>query len=187
MRMRKLAGWACAWLWVMIGLCAASQSGEAAKKKAAAPAKSKTAPKPAPKTTAAKSPAKTGTPSAAKSGAASKSGAKSASKKSTSKRAPKTTWRNRQLAPAPERYKEIQDALAAKGFLNPDDANGQWGASSVAALKSFQSAQNIDGNGKINSLSLIALGLGPKRESPVAPKPPEPAAARPPEAAPAQP
>ena len=33
------------------------------------------------------------------------------------------------------------------------------------ALKRFQSSQNIDATGKINSLSLIALGLGPKRET----------------------
>ena len=34
-------------------------------------------------------------------------------KKSAAKR---TTWRNRQLTPTPERYKEIQQALAAKGY-----------------------------------------------------------------------
>jgi len=47
----------------------------------------------------------------------------------------------------------------------------------VEALKRFQASQNIDANGKINSLSLIALGLGPKREAaakPAAvPAPPE--------------
>jgi murein L,D-transpeptidase YcbB/YkuD len=33
----------------------------------------------------------------------------------------------------------------------------------VDALKRFQSEQNLTPDGKIGSLSLIALGLGPKR------------------------
>ncbi len=35
----------------------------------------------------------------------------------------------------------------------------------MEALKRFQAAQNLEVTGKINSLSLIALGLGPKREA----------------------
>jgi hypothetical protein len=85
--------------------------------------------------------------------------------------AKRVTWRNRQLAPTPQRYKEIQDALAAKGYLNPEDANGTWTQASADALKKFQAEQNLDSTGKINSLSLIALGLGPKRET-AAPAPP---------------
>jgi hypothetical protein len=85
--------------------------------------------------------------------------------------AKRVTWRNRQLAPTPQRYKEIQEALAAKGYLKPEDANGAWNQASVDALKKFQAGQNLDSTGKINSLSLIALGLGPRRETP-APKPP---------------
>ena len=85
--------------------------------------------------------------------------------------AKRVTWRNRQLAPTPQRYKEIQDALAAKGYLKPEDANGAWNQASVDALKKFQAGQNLDSTGKINSLSLIALGLGPRRET-AAPKPP---------------
>jgi peptidoglycan hydrolase-like protein with peptidoglycan-binding domain len=71
-----------------------------------------------------------------------------------------------QLAPTKERYKQIQEALAAKGFLKPSEATGQWTATSIDALKRFQSNQNLDATGKINSLSLIALGLGPKHETP---------------------
>ncbi len=71
-----------------------------------------------------------------------------------------------QVAPTPERYKQIQEALAAKGYLPPDQANGQWNDASIDALKRFQAAQNIDSTGKINSLSLIALGLGPKHDAP---------------------
>ncbi len=80
-------------------------------------------------------------------------------------RAPATTWRNRQVAPTPERYREIQEALAARGYLTPEEAGNSWNQSSVEALKRFQEEQNIEASGKINSLSLIALGLGPKRDA----------------------
>ncbi len=88
--------------------------------------------------------------------------------KATSKRkkaAPKVTWRNRQLAPGPERYKEIQEALVAKGYLKSEEADGTWNVNCTDALKRFQTDQHIDANGKINSLSLIALGLGPKHDA----------------------
>jgi Putative peptidoglycan binding domain len=77
----------------------------------------------------------------------------------------RTTWRNRQLAPTPERYREIQQALVAKGYLKAEDATGGWNQNSLDALKKFQADQNIESTGKINSLSLIALGLGPKRDT----------------------
>lgn len=70
--------------------------------------------------------------------------------------------RSYQAVPTPERYKEIQEALAAKGYFK-GDANGKWGADSVDALRRFQTDQNLDPDGKLGSLSLIALGLGPKR------------------------
>lgn len=84
-----------------------------------------------------------------------------------------TTWRNRQLTPTPERYKQIQQALSSKGYLSPEQATGKWDDASAEALRKFQADQNLDANGKINSLSLIALGLGPQRE--VAAKPAAPA------------
>ena len=89
----------------------------------------------------------------------------------TSKNSPKrtTTWRNRQLAPSPERYQEIQNALVAKGYLQPEEADGKWNQTSADALKKFQADQNLEVNGKINSLSLIALGLGPKHDTPAKP------------------
>ena len=111
--------------------------------------------------------AKVGSKSGAKS-----SGARSASSKRGKKGATtKASWRNRQLAPTPERYKEIQDALVAKSYLKPDDATGGWNQASVDALKRFQADQKIESSGKINSLSLIALGLGPKRDTAATPKP----------------
>jgi hypothetical protein len=83
------------------------------------------------------------------------------------------------MAPTSDRYREIQQALVAKGYLKPEDATGVWSQGSVDALKRFQAEQKIESTGKINSLSLIALGLGPKHETaaarpPVAPQPPVP-------------
>ena len=74
----------------------------------------------------------------------------------------KTPRRTYQTAPTPERYKEIQQALADKGYFK-GEANGQWGPDSVDALRRFQADQNLEVDGKLGSLSLIALGLGPKR------------------------
>jgi len=70
----------------------------------------------------------------------------------------------RQQTPTTERYQEIQQALAAKGYFK-GESNGAWGPESVDALKRFQSDQKLQPDGKIGALSLIALGLGPKHES----------------------
>ena len=67
-----------------------------------------------------------------------------------------------QQQPTADRYKEIQQALADKGYFQ-GPVDGAWNPGSVEALKRFQKDQNLDPDGKIGSLSLIALGLGPKR------------------------
>jgi peptidoglycan hydrolase-like protein with peptidoglycan-binding domain len=64
--------------------------------------------------------------------------------------------------PAPERYKEIQQALVDKGYFS-GSPDGVWGATSTDALKRFQHDQNLNEDGKLDSLSIIALGLGPNR------------------------
>ena len=58
---------------------------------------------------------------------------------------------------------EIQQALAERGFYE-GPVDGHWNASCVEALKRFQADQNLSPDGKLGSLSLIALGLGPKRD-----------------------
>jgi peptidoglycan hydrolase-like protein with peptidoglycan-binding domain len=123
---------------------------------------------PAKKTTAKK----TGT-------AAKKSTGTTAARKGGKKAPARATWRNRQMAPTADRYREIQQALASKGYLKQEEATGVWNQNSVEALKRFQSEQKIESTGKINSLSLIALGLGPKHETatakpPATPQPPVP-------------
>jgi peptidoglycan hydrolase-like protein with peptidoglycan-binding domain len=69
-----------------------------------------------------------------------------------------------QTHPTPDRYKEIQQTLADKGYFK-GEVNGTWGDDSVDALKRFQSEHQLPDDGKINSLSLIQLGLGPKHNS----------------------
>ena len=66
------------------------------------------------------------------------------------------------MTPSADRTKEIQSALAQKGYLK-GEPSGTWDPSSVDAMKRFQKDQNLDADGKLSSLSLIALGLGPKR------------------------
>jgi peptidoglycan hydrolase-like protein with peptidoglycan-binding domain len=73
------------------------------------------------------------------------------------------SWRYGQMEPTPERYKEIQQALIDKGYL-AGPADGKWGTESAEGLKKFQQDQHLDPTGKLDALSLIALGLGPKRE-----------------------
>ena len=105
------------------------------------------------RTTPSKTTAKTSTRT---SGKRSKTAVKSSKTKSAA------SWRSRQLAPTADRYKEIQSALANKGYLN-QPANGVWDPQSTEALRRFQHDQNLEPSGKLNSLSLIALGLGAKR------------------------
>ena len=58
---------------------------------------------------------------------------------------------------------DIQQALTDKGFYS-GPIDGNWNADCVDALKRIQEAQNLSPDGKLGSMSLIALGLGPKRQ-----------------------
>jgi peptidoglycan hydrolase-like protein with peptidoglycan-binding domain len=83
-------------------------------------------------------------------------------KRRTSK-ARKRSGPSYQTHPTSERYKEIQQALADKGYFK-GEVNGEWGDDSVDALKRFQSEHQLPEDGKISALSLIQLGLGPKHD-----------------------
>ncbi len=101
-------------------------------------------------------------------------GSKKGRRSAAAKRKPAT-----QLAPTPERYQEIQQALLAKGYA-PHTPNGVWDPDWASALKRFQQDQNLEPTGKLNALSLITLGLGPRREQPAgATAPPAPPANQP--------
>jgi hypothetical protein len=68
-----------------------------------------------------------------------------------------------QLHPDPARYQEIQKALAERGYFK-GEANGVWGDDSADAMKRFQTDQKLEPDGKINSLSLVGLGLGARHD-----------------------
>jgi peptidoglycan hydrolase-like protein with peptidoglycan-binding domain len=68
-----------------------------------------------------------------------------------------------QLHPDPERYQQIQQALADRGYFK-GEANGTWGDDSVDALRKFQADQKLPDDGRISALSLTALGLGPRHD-----------------------
>jgi peptidoglycan hydrolase-like protein with peptidoglycan-binding domain len=95
----------------------------------------------------------------------SKRSATSVRKKKSSRRASNQRRSSppKQMAPTPERYMEVQQALAEKGYYK-GPIDGNWDGDCVGALKRFQEDQNIAADGKLGALSLIALGLGPKRE-----------------------
>jgi len=156
-------------------------------KKTTAPSKTKSAAKKSTKSTAAnKTASKTAAKSAPKSASkkpatvasahktTTKAGAKTASTKTVSKKggkkAPVQSWRARQQVPTPDRYRQIQEALAAKGYLK-GEPSGVWNGESTEALRRFQADQKLDPSGKLNSLSLIALGLGPRRDTGTVPPP----------------
>ncbi len=69
-----------------------------------------------------------------------------------------------QQQPSTDRYREIQQALADRGYFH-GSTDGAWGSESTDALKRFQADQNLEPDGKIGSLSLIALGLGPRHDA----------------------
>ncbi|HLX43560.1 MAG TPA: peptidoglycan-binding domain-containing protein [Bryobacteraceae bacterium] len=93
----------------------------------------------------------------------SKTTAKSTGKSGKKPVAVPRRWAQQQ--PTADRYKEIQQALADRGYFR-GDPDGTWGPESIDSLKRFQHDQSLVEDGKIGSLSLIALGLGPKRNTP---------------------
>jgi len=141
-------------------LCLAAAGFPATQK----PAKSQT---PAKKPAAVSSSKKQPAPKAA----ASSTKRPTTGKKSKSKkRLP--SWRYGQQVPTRERYMEVQQALISRGYL-PEPPTGVWGPACVEALKKFQASQHLEPSGKLDSLTLIALGLGPKRAANGSlPKPP---------------
>ena len=87
------------------------------------------------------------------------------SRRTVARRAPAPV---NQRVPTKDRYTEIQQALADAGYFT-GEADGAWNQNSVEALKAFQDASGFEPTGKIDSRSLIKLGLGPNYESSSAP------------------
>jgi peptidoglycan hydrolase-like protein with peptidoglycan-binding domain len=121
------------------------------------------------KTTRKSTPATASKKTAARKTATRKATAKKSTSKKTAARArtskTRQSWRTGQMAPTPERYREIQQALIDKGYYE-GEPSGAWGSDCATALKKFQQDQNLQADGKLDSLTLISLGLGPRREQP---------------------
>lgn len=124
-----------------------------AKKSAKKSSKKKSSTQSANKSGTAKS--STAKPSATKKTASSKSGSKSKSKRAAAPRG--------QQRPTTERYKEIEEALASRGYLQ-EEPTGKWSPTAVEALRSFQADHDLPPTGRLDSLSLMQLGLGPREQ-----------------------
>jgi hypothetical protein len=168
MRAKRLWSiWVCAALLVLAGYSISPAPLSAAKRTVK---KSPTPNKPGAKKVSVQKTAQSSTgknasgPTANRAAAARKAPAPPARAKAPASR--RSSWRTVQTSPSRDRIIEIQEALAGKGYFS-GSPTGDWGAASIDALKRFQQDQSLDPTGRINALSLIALGLGPKRETPL--------------------
>lgn len=144
---------------VFLSSMALSQSTSAVgKKKATKSTAGKSASTSASRPKAAAS-GKAGTTTRAATGKAGAAGKTGTARRTVARNGPPA--RPHQLSPTPERYRDIQQALADKGYLK-QEPNGVWDDASVEALKQFQNDQKLQPTGKITAASLIGLGLGPK-------------------------
>ena len=131
--------------------------GATATKKAAAP--------PAQKTTTASVTRKPSTPPSThtpvRTNVTAKSPVKTTSRPATNARYyARRRYTPTQQTPTSDRYREIQDALAAKGYLKTPPS-GVWDRDSIDAMQRFQQDQKLEPTGKLTARSLGALGLGP--------------------------
>ena len=76
-----------------------------------------------------------------------------------------------QQGPTSDRYQEIQQALIQRGYMQ-GTPSGAWDSQTSDAMRRFQTEKNLPATGQLNSLSLIQLGLGPKRLAMVNPPAP---------------
>lgn len=73
----------------------------------------------------------------------------------------KTSWkRHGQQKIAPERAREIQDALIRQHYLT-GEASGEWDARTQTAMEQFQADNGWQSKVTPDSRALIKLGLGP--------------------------
>ena len=76
-----------------------------------------------------------------------------------------------QKTPAPERIREIQEALAKDGSYS-GAPTGKWDTATSEAMRRFQSAHGLNPTGKLEARSLQKLGLGSEVAGVAAPMPP---------------
>ena len=81
------------------------------------------------------------------------------SAKSPTKKAKRPSRPRPQRAPTAERIREIQTALASRGF-GTGEPTGKLDAATLEALKRFQESKGFPATGKLDARTLQALGLG---------------------------
>jgi hypothetical protein len=138
-----------------------ANSTTAAKKKSSTTTGKTVSPKTAPATSATR---KTATTTKTAGKTAPKTTTAGKTTKSAKKGVPAAPRRYGPTTPTPERYRDIQSALAEKGYLKTEP-NGVWDDDYVDAMKRFQEDKNISATGKITASALIGLGLGPKTDA----------------------
>jgi peptidoglycan hydrolase-like protein with peptidoglycan-binding domain len=94
-------------------------------------------------------------------------------KKTSSKTKKKTKGKPKtkaQMAPTPDRIKEIQSALQREGAYE-GAPTGRWDDSTADAMKKYQDKNGLSPTGKIDALTLQKLGLGSETAGKGAPVP----------------
>ena len=74
-------------------------------------------------------------------------------KKATSSKKKSRPTAHGQMAPAPDRIREIQSALKREGALE-EEPTGKWDNTTVEAMKKYQGDHGLNPTGKIDALTL---------------------------------
>ena len=80
-------------------------------------------------------------------------------KKGAASKSKRTSKPAGQMAPTPDRIKEIQSALQREGAYQ-GEPTGKWDDATVDAMKNYQDKNGFTPTGKIDALTLERLGLG---------------------------
>jgi peptidoglycan hydrolase-like protein with peptidoglycan-binding domain len=94
----------------------------------------------------------------------------STKKKTSAKRSKRKSKVKAQMAPTPDRVKEIQTALQREGAYN-GEPTGKWDTATVEAMRNYQDKKGLSPTGKIDALTLEKLGLGSSTSGKGAPTP----------------
>jgi len=115
--------------------------------------------------------AKAGVKAASSTATSAKAGTHAAGKKSlASNRHNRSKREPKQMAPTPDRIREIQSALSMDGYYSAQPT-GKWDIDTVAAMQRFQQSHGLSGSGKLDALTLQKLGLGSQIAGVSAPQP----------------
>jgi peptidoglycan hydrolase-like protein with peptidoglycan-binding domain len=98
-------------------------------------------------------------PPRAQSSTSASSTKKAKTRKHASSKSKKKSKVKAQLAPTPDRIKEIQSALQREGVYD-GESTGKWDVATVEAMRKYQDKNGLSPTGKIDALTLEKLGLG---------------------------